>query len=972
MKISKIACVALLGASFAVSGVFADAKSDYENALKARKDVDTNYEKKEGDVNKAVQTITQSVNTLRGIKAKLKAWDGTNTGNDNKEVYNAVKKISDALESIKPSAGEVKLVSQDKASTLSIDSTGRVTLTIAGAEHEAITTTLKLDESKLTDADSTAIGNDKISKIFAEKNSNVWNEFINAFPVEHNKQVENRAKELEKDRKTKDEDIVTKAIAYNDSDTTGKVATQNFDAFSDAYAKNIEIKKADLEAKKTASAQKVTELANDDTKFTKKPTSIDQLLEQEKAVDAALAELKKEHNTGSAEEQQKAAKKAAITQAINAGIPVKDKTGTTDVDLTKLAGTDYDNDLDAIIGTNDTEGARKAATDAQTAITAVTGEVKTAQAAVEKAKIDSDNFANKVSGKATKIASEELTTYKTTLKEKTEAIDAAKKAKPAKDQALSAEVTKLNQKTDKTFTLKGTSAKDITEQAGLIEAAKTAAQDISDDDKKKAAIVAAIKAGVVVKNGDKTLAEADVEKLSTGDLATVATKTKTDAEAAVTAIAEAKAKAAAVTEEETKITEGQKAISDSQKELRNTSYAKAKAVAKVEKLTQKEGDVLLSLADAILDNAKVQDLIAGYDTATSADKYHADDVADVARSLNNSFEQSFEALNKGTVANTINFSTSLATSTRLAKLSNPFNENLALASAISKLEGEKFADNGNSLSSVVKEYTNRYNYDNNLWGNISGGKAKLKGSANQDFYGFTLGYDKAFDNTIVGGYFNYTKVEADASQVESKSNNYSLGVYSRSYFGQNELDATLSYGIGKNDLTRKSLNALVGDTTGKYDSKFFGISVDYGYVFGIGNAKFIKPIFGLEYSFIKNDEFKENGGLPANFKATATKVLSAKLAAEFRAYADNGSYFYITPGLQRELAKSVDDGVISFVGSTKEVKYLANKEKATFFTLKTGAEFKITNNLSTNVNFGAKAKSKEQYYNGTVGLSYKF
>ena len=374
--------------------------------------------------------------------------------------------------------------------------------------------------------------------------------------------------------------------------------------------------------------------------------------------------------------------------------------------------------------------------------------------------------------------------------------------------------------------------------------------------------------------------------------------------------------------------------------------------------------MLTALSDIFDSNARVESIIVGES---------ADDVAEGVSELHSTLDTATKSLNKGNFTDIVIFNTNLATNTRLAKLSNPYNGNLALAYAVKNMAGEKFADNGSdALSSVVKEYTNRYNYDNNLWGNISGGKAKLKGSANQDFYGFTLGYDKAFDNTIVGGYFNYTKVEADASQVESKSNNYSLGVYSRSYFGQNELDATLSYGIGKNDLTRKSLNALVGDTTGKYDSKFFGISVDYGYVFGIGNAKFIKPIFGLEYSFIKNDEFKENGGLPANFKATATKVLSAKLAAEFRAYADNGSYFYITPGLQRELAKSVDDGVISFVGSTKEVKYLANKEKATFFTLKTGAEFKITNNLSTNVNFGAKAKSKEQYYNGTVGLSYKF
>ena len=37
MKISKIACVALLGASFAVSSAFATPQSDYDGAVLAKK-----------------------------------------------------------------------------------------------------------------------------------------------------------------------------------------------------------------------------------------------------------------------------------------------------------------------------------------------------------------------------------------------------------------------------------------------------------------------------------------------------------------------------------------------------------------------------------------------------------------------------------------------------------------------------------------------------------------------------------------------------------------------------------------------------------------------------------------------------------------------------------------------------------------------------------------------------------------------
>ena len=175
--------------------------------------------------------------------------------------------------------------------------------------------------------------------------------------------------------------------------------------------------------------------------------------------------------------------------------------------------------------------------------------------------------------------------------------------------------------------------------------------------------------------------------------------------------------------------------------------------------------------------------------------------------------------------------------------------------------------------------------------------------------------------------------------------------------------------FAKNTLKTKS--SLIGDNEGKYDSKFFDIALDYGYVFDIGNAKFVKPIFGLEYTNLKNDSFTAAGPIDINFAKTGVKTLSAKLGAEFRAYTDKGDYFYVTPGVERELSKSADAGVINFAGS-RDITFDANKQKNTYFTLKTGAEFKINNSLSTNINFGVKAKSKNQFYNGTLGLSYKF
>ena len=544
-------------------------------------------------------------------------------------------------------------------------------------------------------------------------------------------------------------------------------------------------------------------------------------------------------------------------------------------------------------------------------------------------------------------------------------VAAKEKVKADKEKELATAVKDLQTGADKDkVALKGTDATSIAKQADAVTAAKnelTTAVAGSDDGAKKDALKKAIEAGVPVENAGKKLSAADVDKLSTSDLSTVTTAAAAAATTAETAMATVKTDATAVKAQDTIIETSTKAIADQKAKVKEISNTRAKAIATSENLDKGESDVLTALSDIFDSNARVESIIADES---------ADDVAEGVSELHSTLDTATKSLNKGNFTDIVIFNTNLATNTRLAKLSNPYNGNLALAYAVKNMAGEKFADNGSdALSSVVKEYTNRYNYDNNLWGNVFGGKAKVKDAANTDVYGFTLGYDKAFDNTIVGGFFTLAKAQSDGNNVKNDANNYSFGVYTRSYFGQNELDSKFAYGFAKNTLKTKS--SLIGDNEGKYDSKYFDIALDYGYVFDIGNAKFVKPIFGLEYTNLKNDSFTAGGPVELNFAKTSVKTLNAKLGAEFRAYTEKGDYFYVTPGIERELSKSADDSVLNFAGS-RNVTFDADKKKYTYATLKTGAEFKITNSLSTNINFGVKARSKNQFYNGTLGLSYKF
>uniref|UniRef100_UPI00112FA034 autotransporter domain-containing protein n=1 Tax=Campylobacter pinnipediorum TaxID=1965231 RepID=UPI00112FA034 len=178
------------------------------------------------------------------------------------------------------------------------------------------------------------------------------------------------------------------------------------------------------------------------------------------------------------------------------------------------------------------------------------------------------------------------------------------------------------------------------------------------------------------------------------------------------------------------------------------------------------------------------------------------------KSNETSIKEASSEIGKVSNLDMVNFSSQLSTQTRLAKLSNPFNEDLALASAINKLSNDKFADNGDSVSSIIKSYTDRFNNDNNIWANVIGAKGKVKDSTNPELHGFSIGYDRAFDNTIVGGYMTLAKSKSDSSLINTKASNYQFGLYARTYIDNSEIDTRVSFGKAKNKIQR---NAIVNN-----------------------------------------------------------------------------------------------------------------------------------------------------------------
>lgn len=343
------------------------------------------------------------------------------------------------------------------------------------------------------------------------------------------------------------------------------------------------------------------------------------------------------------------------------------------------------------------------------------------------------------------------------------------------------------------------------------------------------------------------------------------------------------------------------------------------------------------------------------------------DLREAISSIDNSLSDVASQISQGVVLDSVKFAQDQAVTTRLAVLANPYGADIALAKAINAAANDKFADAGDAVNDVIKAYTDRFKNDNNLWGNIVGGKAMIKDAPNTDLYGVNIGYDKAFDNFILGAYLGYANSNASSSNITHKSDIYSIGTYARAYFDNNEIDTQVSFGVARNKLDRSTSGALATSQSAKFNSFMLNLSTTYGYIFNISEGVFLKPFAGIEYNYLKNDSFTENGTYAFKFSSAKSKNLYGKLGVELRKYVDNANYFYVAPSIGHDLYKSKDSLI-----ANSTIKKEVNESKKTYFGLNTGLDLAITQNLSANINFALKAANKEQFYNGNLGLRYKF
>ncbi|MCV3551271.1 autotransporter domain-containing protein [Campylobacter sp. CNRCH_2013_0855] len=322
------------------------------------------------------------------------------------------------------------------------------------------------------------------------------------------------------------------------------------------------------------------------------------------------------------------------------------------------------------------------------------------------------------------------------------------------------------------------------------------------------------------------------------------------------------------------------------------------------------------------------------------------------------------------VNSSIGVANDLAIGTRVAKLSNPYQDKALV---------EKFATTHIvALASDVYNYYGNSSFNNSFWGNVFGGANIIDGDSGA-LYGFTLGADRKInDNALLGFYFTYADSTIKDGVMEQKSDNYQFGIYS--LINPNDQWEINLRAYGQISPTDQSVAMLSDSSNADFDSKFFGLSANAGRIFNPNSSSlFIKPFAGINYYYAHTPSYKESGMFAKEVQSMTNNSISLELGAEFRKYMSETSYLFITPKIEQYVMNNGDDYVAGFVGSNSNFIIKGNDKKKTYGQIIIGGNVDINEQFSLNAGIGAKQilagktdGKNETYVSGQVGFKYKF
>ena len=413
------------------------------------------------------------------------------------------------------------------------------------------------------------------------------------------------------------------------------------------------------------------------------------------------------------------------------------------------------------------------------------------------------------------------------------------------------------------------------------------------------------------------------------------------------------------------------------KALQGTAWEKSESITDPTAKDQMQSLIKSGRNEEILDNILLSSnaLKAGFSELIAQG-----DVVTVSNALNY-ISDAYTSLTDGILLNDriqsqLSQMQSLAITNRLTRGKNPHAGSEELARFIRSYHGTAYASSDDELPSEQSPQ-----HKGELWVSYDGSMG-TGNSATSLVNGVMIGYDYDISqDVLLGGLVQYGYGSFDGNFLHTTSHNVAFALYSRMYFGENELDISISQNFGFN-----TTNIQVGATSMpqqingamSYDLYRTGVSATYGYRFAVGGSEedspyYLKPLLTLEGSYLYQEEGVSNSLVPLYVSVMHSFKAVAGVGLEMRKYFSAGNYFYLTPMVLRDLFCGGSNAEVGFV-DTQKMTYTPNYTSKTSLSLQAGGEGRVGENLSINGGVGFKMgiENSELLTNWSVGLKYRF
>ena len=411
--------------------------------------------------------------------------------------------------------------------------------------------------------------------------------------------------------------------------------------------------------------------------------------------------------------------------------------------------------------------------------------------------------------------------------------------------------------------------------------------------------------------------------------------------------------------------------------LQGTAWEKSESITDTTAKEQMQALIKSGRNEEILDNILLSSnaLKAGFSELIAQG-----DVVTVSNALNY-ISDAYTSLADGILLNDriqsqLSQMQSLAITNRLTRGKNPHAGSEELARFIRSYHGTAYASSDDELPSEQSPQ-----HKGELWVSYDGSMG-TGNSATSLVNGVMIGYDYDISqDVLLGGLVQYGYGSFDGNFLHTTSHNVAFALYSRMYFGENELDISISQNFGFN-----TTNIQVGATSMpqqingamSYDLYRTGVSATYGYRFAVGGSEedspyYLKPLLTLEGSYLYQEEGVSNSLVPLYVSVMHSFKAVAGVGLEMRKYFSAGNYFYLTPMVLRDLFCGGSNAEVGFV-DTQKMTYTPNYTSKTSLSLQAGGEGRVGENLSINGGVGFKMgiENSELLTNWSVGLKYRF